>query len=48
MFYSVKQTSAGEGGVWGGVIPTKTWLWPVLIEGKNVLADRPFKRGYLE
>lgn len=32
----------------GGVIPTKTLLQSVLIERKNVLADRPFQPGHLE
>lgn len=41
--------SGGRRGCgWGGVIPTKTWLWSVLIERKNVLADRPFQPGRLE
>lgn len=47
MFYSVKWTSAEEGGVeglwggrigWDGVVPTKTWLRFVVTERKNVLA----------
>lgn len=43
-----KEGFAGLWGGRGGVIPTKTWLWSVLIERKNVLADRPFQRGHLE
>lgn len=50
--FTLSKTSVGEGGVMrlreGGVIPTKTWLQSVLIERKNVLADRPFQPGHFE